>query len=123
MRIKLDEGAFEPTRGYATDAGMDLLTPVDVTIPKGGSATIDTGVHVQLPRNTFGKLESKSGLNVKHSVVCLGGVIDESYRGSIAVKLYNFGDEDYTFKRGPPVVLTQIKKPRIQSRPAYWMEK
>jgi len=110
MRYALDEGAFAPVIGHLwEDAGMDLRTPCRVTIPANGSAVIDTGVHVELPQNTFGKLESKSGLNIKHGVVCLGGVIDEGYNGSIVTRIYNFGSEDYTFEAGDKVVQMVIQ--------------
>lgn len=103
MKVILDEGAYLPCRGHLDDAGLDLRTPICVFIPKGGSATIDTGVHMEIPRGYFGKLESKSGLNVNHSIVSLGGVIDSGYTGSIKVKLYNFG-EDHIFARGDKIV-------------------
>lgn len=104
VSVVLDDGAYLPERGHDLDAGLDLRTPVEVTIPAKGSASIDTGVHVAIPGGYWGKLESKSGLNVKHSVVSLGGTIDAGYTGSIVVKLYNFGDEDYTFTAGDKVV-------------------
>lgn len=104
MKIMLDEGAYEPVRGHAYDAGMDLRTPVRVVVPKNGYAVIDTGVHVEIPSGMFGKLESKSGLNVNHSVVSLGGVIDSGYTGSIKAKLYNLSGNDYIFERGDKVV-------------------
>lgn len=104
MRIKLDEGAYEPLRAHPTDAGLDLRTPKEFTIRPHDSYTIDTGVHVELPKGYYGKLESKSGLNVKNSIVCLGGTIDEPYRGSIVVKLYNMGDYEYHFRAGDKIV-------------------
>ena len=104
MKIKLDEGANVPVRGHVWDAGLDLRTPERVVVPKCGSAVIDTGVRCVIPRGFFGKLESKSGLHVKHDIVCLGGTIDADYRGSIVVKLYNLGNEDYTFEPGDKVV-------------------
>ena len=104
IKIKLDDGAFAPIRAHNTDAGLDLKTPSEVTIKAGSSVVIDTGVHVAIPEGYFGKLESKSGLNVKHSIVCLGGVIDCGYTGSIQVKLYNLGDADYTFATGDKIV-------------------
>lgn len=104
IEIKLDDNALLPTRGHNTDAGLDLLTPVDVVIKANDSAVIDTGVHIAIPEGYFGKLESKSGLNVNHNVVCLGGVIDCGYTGSIKVKLYNLSDEPMNFKRGNKVV-------------------
>lgn len=117
MKIMLDKGAYMPLRAHSTDAGLDLRTPIDVTVPKGGSVCIDTGVHIELPKGYYGKLESKSGLNVKHGVVSLGGTIDEPYRGSIVAKLYNLGDEDYTFNAGDKVVqlvITSYIAPDLQ---------
>lgn len=109
MRIMLDDGAYPPLRAHATDAGLDLRTPHKVTIPSHGSATINTGVHIALPEGYYGKLESKSGLNVKNDVVCMGGTIDESYRGSIVAKLYNLSEKDYTFEPGDKVVQLVIQ--------------
>ena len=104
MKYYIEKGGFEPIRGHFEDAGMDLRTPIDVVVPKGGSAVIDTLVHTEIPVGYYGKLESKSGLNVKHGVVSLGGTIDSGYNGSIVVKLYNFGDKDYEFKAGDKIV-------------------
>lgn len=92
MKIMLDKGAKMPTRAHPWDAGLDLYAPedeVEYTIsPCGGSVTIDTGVHVQIPEGFAGFIKAKSGLNVKHCLTCTG-VIDSHYTGSIAVKLYN----------------------------------
>ena len=104
MRVKLDAGAYPVDRAHPTDAGLDLRTPIEFTIRPHDSYVIDTGVHVELPTGTFGQLFSKSGLNVKHSIVSLGGTIDEPYRGSIVVKLYNEGDEEYHFRAGDKIV-------------------
>lgn len=94
MRIKLDEGAFTPTRAHPTDAGMDLYAREDKVVPARGSAKFDTGVHIELPCGTVGMLKSKSGLNVKYGIIS-EGVIDEGYTGSIVAKLYNLSDDDY----------------------------
>lgn len=102
MKIKLDSWALMPTRGHETDAGLDLRTPIDVTVPARGAVTIDTGVHVELPPNTTGFLKSKSGLNVKYGLVT-EGVIDVGYTGSIRVKVYNNSDNSYTFYEGDKI--------------------
>ena len=104
MRIKLDPGAFMPERAHETDAGLDLRTPKEFTIIPRGYAVIDTGVHIQLPPGTYGKLESKSGLNVKYDIVSCGGTIDEGYTGSIKVKLYNLGNEVHRFNVGDKII-------------------
>lgn len=102
MKIKLDRGAFIPTRAHGTDAGADLRSPVDTIVPAMGSRVIDTGVHIQLPHGYVGMLKSKSGLHVKHDITS-EGVIDEGYTGSIKVKLYNRGDEDHVIERGDKI--------------------
>lgn len=38
---------FEPVRAHSLDAGLDLRTPVDVTIPAHGSAIADLGIHLK----------------------------------------------------------------------------
>jgi len=91
MRVMLDEGAYMPTRAHETDAGADIRTPMDVTVPAHGSAIVHTGVHVELPEGCAGLLVSKSGLNVKHGVQSTG-LIDEGYTGEIVTKLYNHSD-------------------------------
>ena len=92
MKIMLDKGAKMPTRAHTFDAGLDLYAPEGACTygvsPCGGSVTIDTGVHVQIPEGYVGFIKAKSGLNVKHGLTCTG-VIDAHYTGSIAVKLYN----------------------------------
>lgn len=102
MKVVLDRGAFAPERAYGTDAGLDLRSPKDVTVPANGSAIIDTGVHVEIPFSCAGFLKSKSGLNVKHGITS-EGVIDTGYTGSVVAKLYNNSAKDYHVKRGDKI--------------------
>lgn len=102
MEIMLDDGAYMPSRGHRTDAGLDLRTPKAVTVPAYGNVTVDTGVHVALPHGCAGLLVSKSGLNVNHNIISTG-LIDEGYTGSIVVKLYNNGVEDHAFEAGDKI--------------------
>ena len=102
MKIKLDKGAFAPTRAHDTDAGLDIYAPTFVWIPAHGSAVIQTGIHVQLPEGCAGLLVSKSGLNVMHDITSTG-LIDEGYTGEIVVKLYNHSDQNYAVCTGDKV--------------------
>jgi deoxyuridine 5'-triphosphate nucleotidohydrolase len=110
MKIKLDEGAKMPTKAYNTDAGFDIYSREDKVVPARGSAIFDTGLHIDLPilqicdiiLLTEGKLQSKSGLNIKHNIIS-DGTIDIGYDGSIMVKLYNLGDTDYEVKKGDKI--------------------
>ena len=103
MKIVLEPWAIMPTRAHEYDAGLDLYSANDdVYIYPGGSELFDTGVHVQLPKNTVGFLKSKSGLNVKHGITS-EGVIDVGYNGSIMVKLYNHSDKPYRVRKGDKI--------------------
>lgn len=104
MKIKLDEGAICPTRAHDHDAGLDLYSREELIILPGESEVFDTGVHVELPVRSFGKLESKSGMLVNYDIVSCGGVIDEDYRGSIRVKLYNLGHRPYMIRKGQKII-------------------
>ena len=92
MKIMLDKGAIMPTRAHQYDAGLDLYAPegsgVYCITPCGGSVSIDTGVHVEIPKGYYGEVRSKSGLLFKHCVVT-DGTVDAGYTGSIKVKLLN----------------------------------
>lgn len=109
MKIKLDEKAFMPVRAHENDAGLDLRTPYLFAIggctPLGGpgKVSIDTGVHVEIPKGYFGLLTSKSGLNVNENIVGTG-TIDSGYTGSIRVKLYNLGPDPYHFEAGDKII-------------------
>ena len=116
MKIKLDHMAWTPERAHDTDAGLDLKSPINITVPARGSATIDTGVHIQLPPGTAGMLKSKSGLNVRHGITS-EGVIDEGYTGSIVVKLYNHTLDDYCVSVGDKIsqlVVIPVLTPEIE---------
>ena len=102
MKIKLDSYAYLPKRAHATDAGLDIMSPISLVVLAGESAVIHTGVHIQLPENTAGLLVSKSGLNIKYGITSTG-LIDEGYTGEIIVKLYNHTDMAYFVKKGDKV--------------------
>lgn len=61
MNIQLDKQALMPVRAHNTDAGLDLLSPVDTVVPAHGAVTIDTRVHIELPAHTAGFSSPKAG--------------------------------------------------------------
>ena len=116
MRVSIDRGSFMPERAHSLDAGLDLLTPVNVTVPAHGFAFVDTGVHVELPQGTRGHVCSKSGLNRTYGITA-DGTIDEGYTGSIGVTLHNDGDDAFRFLRGQKVaqlVIEPILRPSLE---------
>lgn len=105
----LDPGAYEPLHGHSSDAGFDLRLPEkygNQSIAPGEALTIDTGVHFEIPTGYVGFLKSKSGLNIKYSILS-EGVIDAGYTGSVVVKLYNHDISNFV-KFAPGDKITQI---------------
>lgn len=57
---------------------------------------------MEIPFGFAGFIKSKSGLNVNHHILS-DGLVDSGYTGSIRVKLYNHGTEDYIVHRGDKI--------------------
>lgn len=126
MRVMLDAGAHIPTVSHDGDAGYDFYSREDAVIPAGGSYIFDTGVHVEMPTGYYFRVSPRSGLNALHNIVTFGSVIDNGYRGSIRVKLYNLtektrlsypGEGDYSVKAGDRIcqlVLSPYITPELE---------
>lgn len=104
MRVLLDEGAVMPLRAHPTDAGLDLYAPTNIEqiiILSGHGVSISTGVHVELPQGYVGFVMTRSGMN-RQDLHC-EGVIDQDYRGSIDVRLYNASYDYYVVNPGDKI--------------------
>nr|CUU99197.1 hypothetical transcript [Hymenolepis microstoma] len=73
---------------------------VDCVLKAGGRALINTDIQISLPPGCYGRIAPRSGLCLKYGIDVGAGVIDQDYRGNIMVVLLNFGDEDFTIKKG-----------------------
>lgn len=131
MKVMLDRGATMPTKSHDGDVGYDLysrqdaiiypidqkagyfinpITGIGVVEIESASPVFDTGVHVQFPPGMYGRVEGRSGLNVRHNIVVGNtGIIDNGYVGSIMVKLYNLGTEPYQVHAGDKVAQLVIQ--------------
>lgn len=116
MKIVLDEGAKMPEFAHTRDGGMDLFAAERKVIRAGDFETIETGVHIQIPRGYVGLITSKSGLMGNHGLTCRG-TIDEGYTGSIKAVLFNHSRKDYIVKKGDKVtqiVIVECLHPKLE---------
>lgn len=116
MKITIDPGAYVPQRAHPTDAGLDLLSPVDINILPGTREIIDTGIHVQISDGYVGLLTSKSGLMANYGILNTG-TIDSGYRGSLKAVLFNLGEDILEIRKGMKVsqlVIFPIAIPYIE---------
>ena len=65
----------------------------------GDRLLVSTGISIELPELTFGKICSRSSLALK-GIDIGAGVIDSDYRGIIKILLINNGNEEFNFSAG-----------------------
>jgi dUTP pyrophosphatase len=102
-----------PARAHPGDAGLDLVTRVDVTIPPGRRATVPTNVRIALPAGFAAFVHPRSGLARRHglTVVNAPGTVDAGYRGEIEVTLLNTDlDEEIVLRRGDRVAQLVVQR-------------
>lgn len=92
--LKSDKAAV-PRRATACSAGYDLSSVEKCVVPAKSHKAIKTDVGVVLPKNTYGRIASRSGLSFKNGVEVGAGTIDEDYRGELMVNLYNHSNVDF----------------------------
>jgi dUTP pyrophosphatase len=107
MQIRIQRvhpGAILPAyaHGPGEDAGMDLRSVEDVTLPPGVPCLVPTGLTIELPPGYEAQVRPRSGMALKHAIASPNapGTIDPGYRGEIRVILLNLGREPYTVHAG-----------------------
>lgn len=113
---RLDRELPLPGRAHDDDAGIDLVSAVQVTLASGERAPVPTGVAVAIPQGHAGLVLPRSGHAVRHGVgvVNAPGLIDAGYRGEIKVLLINHGSEAVTFERGERIAqLVVVALPQL----------
>ena len=76
-----------PVRSTPGAIGYDLFSINDYVVLPGHRVVVATGISIQLPPGTYGRIAPLSGLAVKHGMDTLAGVIDPDYQGEIKVVL------------------------------------
>jgi dUTP pyrophosphatase len=119
--VKTHEDAQLPSKAHKSDNCFDLYCVEDTTISARGSNVVPVGIKVAYITPGFGfVLRPKSGLGFKAGLQPHLGEIDNGYRGDCAVKMYNFSDTGYTYKKGDKVA--QIKIEKIYDTNIEWAE-
>jgi dUTP pyrophosphatase len=107
---KLNPAAQIPKRNTPTDAGYDIFSIEEVTIPRGQRVIIPTGISLSLPTGYFARICDRSGLAAKHGLHCLAGICDAGYSGEYKVVLVNLGELSVTLLAGTRVAQLIIEK-------------
>lgn len=113
---KLVAHALTPSRATPGSAGYDIASAVDAVIPSKSRLAVSTGIAIEIPEGTYGRVAPRSGLAYKFGIDVFAGVIDSDYRGEVKVILYNSGEEPFVIKTGDRIaqlILEVIKTPDV----------
>ena len=81
------------------DAGQDIHSAVDFTIPPLSPASINTELRIAVPDGHVGLVWPRSGTSFGEHIETGAGCIDKDYRGEVLVKLYNHGRQEFKIKK------------------------
>lgn len=98
--IKISPFATLPARSTPGAAGYDLFSTDSYVVLAGRRVVVSTGITVQLPPGTYGRIAPRSGLAVKHGLDTLAGVIDPDYTGEVKVVLQNLDAQPFVIRPG-----------------------
>ena len=83
------------SRADGSACSCKLRSSEDCTVPARGRAVVSTGLSIAIPAGTYARVAPRSGLAVKHFIDTGAGVVDEDYRGTVGVVLFNHADTDF----------------------------
>ena len=120
---KLSDKATIPTRAHEGDAGYDLSSAVNISIPPRSHILVKTGICVRLPdppidgMSVYGRIAPRSGLAKKHALDVGAGVVDINFTGQLGVIIFNHSDEEFEVKIGDRIaqlLVTLILTPVVE---------
>jgi len=91
LLLQLDPELEPPAYAHPGDAGADLRSREDVTLPPGERRLVGTGIAVAVPEGYAAFVHPRSGLAARHglTIVNTPGTVDAGYRGEVLVCLLN----------------------------------
>lgn len=101
--------AVIPTRAYNESAGLDLYACTETTILPHQLKKINTGIRIEIPRDTYGQICGRSSLESKQ-IHCVAGVVDHGYTGPLIVCLQNASNTAFTIHYGDKIAQIIIIK-------------
>ena len=86
---KLVPHAVVPVQTSEFSAGYDIYSANEYFILPGHRAVVSTGISLELPPGTYGRIESRPGLVVKHGVTVGSSAVGPDQTDELKVVLFN----------------------------------
>ena len=102
-----------PTKATKYSIGLDLYSPESYLICPKRQVLIPIQIKLGKPPGYYGRLTSKSGSAMQHSIHVGAGVIDPDYTGEIKVLLINDAKHYYQVNQVYPIAQLILEKASI----------
>jgi len=99
----LSDNAKSPVRGTPGSSGLDVFSPVEVTVPKRGDCLIPLDLRFEIPFGWDLSVYNKSGISTKKKLTKGAELIDSDYRGTVHIHFFNNSDNDVHIKIGDKI--------------------
>lgn len=99
VRFLLTSEVASSPRKNPHGAGYDIVALRTVTIPPRSTLKVETGVSVLAPNGFYMQVEDRP-LAYLTGVTAARTILDGNYVGQLFVRLFNGGDDSFTFYRG-----------------------
>lgn len=110
---RIDPELALPSYAHPGDAGLDLVSTVELTLQAGERAMVPTGIGIALPDGFVALVHPRSGLAATCgvSIVNAPGTIDAGYRGEVNVLLINLDPaEPVRVRRGDRIAQLVVQR-------------
>lgn len=134
LKYSLTRNVKKPSRGHATDAGLDFFVPSFtkkfiedlkkknddhhtfswskdphsdesyIELYPNSNICIPSGVKIEVPYGYMALFLNKSGVASKNELLVGAQVIDTFYSGEIHIDMHNVSDEEFLIKPGMKIV-------------------
>ena len=122
VKIVCENEKYMPEYATEFDGCMDLRVKIDsmavcdYTIQPSETKVFDTGIQVSIPKDYVMLMYPRSSTGIKLSCMLANstGIIDASYRDSVKIALYNYGNKPIKLEDGQRVAqFMVIPRPKI----------
>lgn len=123
--IKAHELARLPERNnkqqFTGDSGYDVYAVEDSIIPANSYNVVPIGLEIAyIEPGYWIRVESRSGIFFRNGITVFNGIVDNMFRGKLAIALLNNSNQDYEVKIGDRIaqlVIYKLIEPEIR-----WMD-
>ncbi len=100
VNFELGEGAKAPFKKHIGDAGWDLYTSEEVTIPARSTVDVHTNIKIDMPPYLFARITGRSSTLRNYNLLVNEAIIDNGYTGEMFVCVHNLSNKPFTVEKG-----------------------